>query len=572
MQRATTVVRAWLPAALLAAFAAVLLGRLVQLQIIEHDEYAEAARSAFDGSATIYASRGAILDRNGNVLAMTVDTWDVYVDKNVWKDETLSPAEELSALLDIPPSSLIESLAEARGINVRVAGDISLARGATIEAAEIPGVTLDQNFVRFYPEGDLASSILGLLGDDNTGLTGIEIVYDSALRGTAGLAVFERDTMGEPIPYGSYVAKKPEPGVDLILTIDRQLQNLAEELLADAIIKHQAIGGDIIIVDPRTGEILALASLPTFGFSTLDLSDETKLGLLNIPSVTDMYEPGSVMKSVTAAAAIDRGVISPDTTYVDTGWFQAADLTIRNWQDGVYGEQTMTAVLQQSINTGSVYMVEQLGETEFHRYLDAFGFGHPTGIDLPGEVDGVVRTPSLPGYSPVDAFTQSFGQSIGVTPFQLLAAYSAIINGGNLVQPHVVKSKVSVDGVFEDLPIESNGQPISAETSTTVRRMLTSVIDRGFPHPGKPRDYTAGGKSGTANVPGTSGYDNTQIASFIGFAPADDPAILVLVKLDENRDFLTGTQAASPIFAEVANETLRYLGIEPEPRDRASTR
>ncbi len=564
LQRATTMVRAWLPAGLLAIFAAVLLGRLVQLQILDHESYSEAARSELDGSTTVYERRGAILDRNGNVLAMTVDTWDVYVNKNIWLIDGAGRAELLASLLDTSGPQILAALEAAPGINVRVAEDVSAETGDLIDAAAIPGVTLDLNFARYYPEGDLAAGLLGLIGADNTGLAGLELTYDDVLRGEPGRAFFERDTAGEPIPFGRFLATEPKPGQDLILTIDRRLQRLAESTLAEAVRDHEAAGGDIILMDPNDGSVLAVATLPSLRFSTLDLSDESQLDLLRIRSVSDLYEPGSVMKAVTAAAAIDQGVITPDTTYVDTGSVTEADVTITNWENNIYGEQTMTGVLQNSINTGSVFIARKLGERLFHRYLDAFGFGRPTNIDLPGEASGIFRTPKDRGYSSVDMLTQSFGQSISVTPFQIMAAYSAIINGGSLVRPHVVQAVVSPEGTYQQLPPDINGHPISEATSATMREMLRAVIEPGFHHPGKPRNYTAGGKSGTANVPIPNGYDDTQIASFIGFSPADNPQILVLVKLDRNQDFLTGTQAAAPIFADLVDEALLYLAVEPD--------
>jgi cell division protein FtsI/penicillin-binding protein 2 len=273
------------------------------------------------------------------------------------------------------------------------------------------------------------------------------------------------------------------------------------------------------------------------------------------------------MKVITAAAAIDRGVVSPDTTYVDNGVVDVAGIEIRNWDFHTYGTQTMTGVLQHSINTGAVYMAELLGEEAFHSYLDAFGFGRPTGVDLMGEGGGIVRRPDDDDWSPVDLATQSFGQSISVTPLQMTSAMAAVINGGNLVRPHIVKAIVSADGERREVPPRIVGRAISEETSDTLRRMLNEVVDpEGRTYPGNPALYTAGGKSGTANIPiyEVGGYNDLQIASFIGFAPLDDPEIVVLVMLDDNRDGATGTEAAAPVFARLADDSLGYLGIVPD--------
>ena len=566
LQRATSLLRAWLPAILLGAFAVVLLARLVQLQVVKHEEYAAAARDELDGSVIVYARRGAILDRNGNVLAMSVDTWDIYVSKPAWAAAAASnPGLLLADLIDRSADDIAFALNRASGINVRVAKDVDYDTGIAIDALGLPGVSLAPNSARSYPEGDLAAGLLGITGDDNIGLAGLEVSYNDILQGKPGTAVFERDTVGEPIPFGHYVAEEPRPGKDIVLTIDRSLQRLAEETLEDAIRKHEAVGGAVIIMVPSSGEILALASSPGIKYSTLDLSSREGVELLRNPAVSDVYEPGSVMKTITAAAAIDVGVVSPNTEYVDTGSVEVFDHTIVNWDDRVYGTQTMTGVLQHSINTGSVFMVQELGQPNFHRYLDAFGFGSPTGIDMPGEARGIIRTPAQPDYSPLDVLTQSFGQSISVTPLQMMAAYAAVINGGELVRPYLVKAIADPDGTCEKIESEVLGQPITGATSATMREMLQAVVEPGgYRHNGKPRDYSAGGKSGTANVPIPNGYDDTQITSFIGFAPAQSPEILVLVKLDRNADLLTGTQAAAPIVASLLNQCLQYLGVEPD--------
>ena len=342
------------------------------------------------------------------------------------------------------------------------------------------------------------------------------------------------------------------------------MQVAAERALRQAIKEHQAISGSIVMMDPQTGEILALATQPRLSFSTLDLSDPEQVRLLRNSVVSDLYEPGSVMKVITAAAAIDAGLVTPETTYEDTGIAFVYGVPIFNWNNGVYGEQTMEGVLQQSINTGAVFMMEKLGVAKFHEYLDAFGFGKPTYIDLSGEAAGLVRRPTDADWSPVDAAAQSFGQAISVTPIQMVSALAAAINGGRLIEPRLVKAMVAHDGTRYDLPTNVVGQPISAETSATMRRMLGSVVDPGWYHPGKPRYYTAGGKSGTANVPIDASYDDTQIVSFAGFAPRDEPRILILIKLDENADLVTGTEAAGPVFAALVDEVLGYLGVQPD--------
>ena len=572
-QQARRTGRVWLPAIAFAVFAAVVLARLVQVQILEHDRYAEEARSELYASDTVFARRGAILDRNGFLLAMSTDTWDLYVASRVWNDDpTARRASEAIAEATGHDATYLRTLVRESGlVDVLVARDVPYDAGRALLDANVPGLIGLPNTVRVHPAGDLASSVIGIMGADNTGLTGIEAWYDAELLGTPGRVIFERDTTGSPIPYGETFTTEAVPGPDLILTIDRRMQVAAERALKQAIEEHEAVSGSIVMMDPQTGEILALATQPRLSFATLDLSDPIQVRLLRNSVVSDLYEPGSVMKVITAAAAIDAGFVTPETTYEDTGIAFVYGTPIFNWNNGVYGEQTMTGVLQQSINTGAVFMMEELGVGLFHEYLEAFGFGRPTYIDLSGEAAGLVRRPTDPDWSPVDAAAQSFGQAISVTPIQMVTALAATINGGRLLEPRLVKAMIAHDGTRYDLTTRVIGQPISPETSATMREMLGSVIDPGWYHPAKPRYYTAGGKSGTANVPIDASYDDTQIVSFAGFAPVDQPRILILVKLDENANLETGTEAAGPVFASLVDEVLGYLGVPPNA-EQAATR
>lgn len=562
--------RVWLPAAFFGLFGLVLCARLVQLQVLEHDRYAAEAKEGLTGTETIYARRGAILDRNGGVLATSVSTWDIYVNVRLWGDDEIATesSEILGTYLNVDPATLRSSVRSSEAVEIPIARDVNFEIGMELLQLRPKGVALIPNTDRIHPEGDLAASVLGLTGLDNTGLAGIESRYNDALQGEPGRAIYERDTTGDPIPYGQYIATEPRPGDDLVLTIDRFLQRKAEDYLKAAVETHRAKGGSIIAMNPTTGEILALATWPPLQYSTLDLNSPDAIALLRNPAVTDMYEPGSVMKVVTAAAAVDGGAVSPGTTYFDSGIADVYGIPIKNWDDRSYGTQSMTGVLQHSINTGAIFMMQALEAKSpgaFQDYLDAFGFNRPTGIDLEGEAAGIVRRPTDADWSPVDLATQSFGQSISVTPIQMISAIAATINGGNLVQPHLVKARITPDGIRRDIAPRVVGRAISAETSATIRRMLNEVVaGEGIHHPGNPRLYSAGGKSGTANVPVTNGYDDTQIASFVGFAPADDPEILILVKLDENADGLTGTAAAAPVFAAFTDEALAYLNIPPD--------
>jgi len=562
--------RVWLPATAFGLFAVLIGARLVQIQLLEHDQFATQAKAELHGNDTIYARRGTILDRNGGVLATSVNTWDVYVNARSWSDDATaaSSAAALAPFLKTSAPELIAAVRAHESGEIRVKGDLPYETGLNLIAKRIPGVVTMANTARINPEGDVAASVVGFIGTDNTGLAGIEAAYNEVLQGKPGKAVYERDTTGDPIPYGQYTLTAPHEGEDLILTIDRVLQQMAEDYLAKGIAEHRAKGGSIIVIDPMSGEILAMATAPSLKYSTLDSVLETggdALSVLKNRAVTDLYEPGSVMKIITASAAIDAGAVGPDTTYVDSGVVYVENVPLKNWDDSVYGTQTMTGVLQNSINTGAVFMEEAIGAKKFQSYLDAFGFGKPTGVDLQGEASGIFRRPEDPGYSPVDVATQAFGQSISVTPMQMMQAVSAAINGGNLIAPHFVKARVKADGTRVDVAPQVVGRAISSTTSDTIRSMLGQVVSQDPDGWGRnPSRYTAGGKSGTANVPVWGTYDETQIVSFMGFAPLNNPRILVMVKLDENGDGKTGTVAGGPIFAHFTDDALQYLGVPPE--------
>lgn len=557
--------RVWVPAALFGLGALVIVARLVQIQVLEHDIHAEQARAEQSAVDVLYGRRGAILDRNGNVLAATVDTWDIYVSARAWKDPEAAfrASTILATTLKLDAEILRARVAEKGTGDLLIARDVPYDVGNQLLAQRLPGVNALENIARINPDGDVGASLLGFIGADNTGLAGVEASLNDILQGKPGRAIYERDTEGDPIPFGRYIAEAPVPGKDVILTIDRYLQRLAETELDRAIREHRAKGGTIIIMDPHTGEVLALASAPGLKYSTLDYANPD-LSLLKNRAVTDLYEPGSIMKVVTAAAAVDAGVVTPDTWYVDTGQVEIGDAVIRNWEGRSYGSQSMTGVLTHSINTGSIFMASKLGAERFHDYLTRFGFGRPTGIELNGEAGGIYRRPGDDGWTVVDLATQSFGQAITATPIQMISAIAAVINGGQLIRPHLVKATVDADGRRVETPITVTGRAISEQTSAQLRKMLEAVVNPGFPHNGKPKQYTAGGKSATANVPVTNGYDDTQIAAFTGFAPADNPRLVVLVKIDENADLMTGTDAAGPVVARILDTALNYLNVAPD--------
>lgn len=535
--------------------------RLVQVQVIDHDYYAAQAEEEHLHETTVREPRGAILDRNGYPLATTTIAFDVYVDPRSWANAAtaISGAETLAPLIAREPAELIEAVVNFEQGDYLAARSVSADVGLQLLEQAPVGVKLVETGLRSYPEGDLASVLLGFLGRDQEGLAGIEAAYDVELGGVPGVVYFERDGLGNPIPFGRQLGTKPVAGGDIRLTIDRYIQRLVERTLALEVARHEAAGGTIIVMDPHTGAVLAMASEPTFSLSALDLDDEEQTALYRQRAITDVYPPGSVMKTLTMAAAIDSGLVGPGTTYLDTGAaeVEGAD-PILNWDFSAHGITTMTDVLRFSLNTGAVWVSRVLGPERFYDYIGRYGFRRPTGVGLGGDSAGLVRLPGDDDWYPIDLATNSFGQGISVTPLHMISAVSALVNGGLLMRPYIVQEVSSPDErrVYEPVVVQ---RAVSEETSRTLVQMMNAVVD-GMPgHLAQVAGYSVGGKTGT-----TTFVDRPEtIASFVGFAPVDDPALIMLVKIDAPQDSQLGGVVAAPIFSGLAPRILSYLGVQP---------
>jgi len=545
-----------------------LVGRLVHLQLMSHHEYQEQAQDEHQSSLVLNPRRGVILDRNGYPLSASVDAYDVLVDSQVWDDpaQAQQRAEALADVVDRPPQHILTDLSTSITREVIVGRGLDYQGSLRVEDLDLPGVRLVRTSRRVYPEGNLAASLIGFIGRDNVGLTGLEADYDRDLSGAAGSLFYERDGLGNKIALGYSERVPPEPGADIVLTIDRYMQRMAERELDATIEKHEASGGTIIIMDPRTGAILAMASRPSFDLTNLDLSDESKIDLYRNRAITDLYEPGSVFKTITMAGALDAGLVSPESVYVDEGVARVSGWTIVNWDFGAHGTQTATQILVKSLNTGAVWLSELLGTDRFYDYVYRFGFGEPTRIGLSGEAAGQVRTPAEDAWSEVDMATNSFGQGVNVTPLQLITAISAIANDGKLMQPYVVQEIRRGDDrqVFQPTEVR---QVVTAEAANTLTHMMNAVVDGitavyAISVPG----YRVAGKTGTASISIPGGYkENSYIASFAGFVPSDDPALAMLIKIDEPKDVPWGSAVCAPVFARMAQSILNYLKIPPAP-------
>ena len=541
--------------------------RLVDLQLLNHQQYRQQAQEEHVSRLDIVPRRGAILDRNGYPLAASVDAYDVLVDKHIWgaPDKARRSAEALADVLNRPTDDILADMEGSISREVVVARGLDYQASVAVEELGLAGVRFMRSSRRVYPEGNMAPALLGFLGRDNLGLTGLEADYDRELGGAAGALVYERDGRGNLIPVGQQKRVPAEPGADIILTIDRYMQHLVERELDATIKKHKASGGTIIIMDTRTGAILAMASRPSFDVTHLDLSDEGKADLYRNRAVTDLYEPGSVFKTITMSAALNEGLVSPQSTYVDEGVARASGWTITNWDLGAHGVQTATQILTKSLNTGAVWLSQLLGPDLFYDYVQRFGFGQPTGIGLSGEAPGQVRTPADDGWAEVDMATNSFGQGINLTPLQLITAISAIANDGRLMRPYVVQEIRRGDESQVTQPVMVR-QVITPETANTLTEMMDAVVDGitaiyAISVPG----YRVAGKTGTASISVPGGYKpDAYIASFAGFVPSDDPVLAMLVKIDEPKDVPWGSAVCAPVFARLASAILPYLKVPPD--------
>lgn len=567
-RRGNTTWRVWTVVAVIAAATVVLVGRLAQLQIIDHGQYASQAKQMHLNQETVTERRGALLDRNGYPLAATEDTFDVMVERKAWRDPAAAQeaARALASITGGLAQDMVSVVSSTDVFEVPVARNINYAQAEAVRKLGLEGVRLVESSRRVYPEGNLAAQLIGFVGRDGVGLTGLELDLDSTLGGSKGTIVYERDGLGNQLAIGSRREVEPRPGADVVLTIDRYIQRLAEKELDAAIKDHKASGGTIIVVQPKTGEILAMASRPTADLLKPDLSDESKVALFRNRAITDAYEPGSVFKLITAAAALDLGLVTPDTQWYDSGVVNVSDWSIYNWDYSANGQQTVTQILSKSLNTGAAWLAGLVGPERFYDYVDRFGFGKLTGSGLSGEASGHIRSPRTEPerWRPVDMATNSFGQGISVTPLQMAMAVAAIANDGLLMKPQIVRETVS-GGRRQSVQPEPVGQAISPEAARTLRQMM-GVVVKGIPTAFLDiQGYEVGGKTGTANIATESGgyKDNAYISSFAGVAPLDNPQLAILVKIDEPKDVPWGTVVAAPAFGRIAQAALAYMKVPP---------
>ncbi len=532
--------------------------RLGWLQLVEGDRLRDEAMEVRMRDVPLEAKRGTIYDCNGNELVTSVSVDSAYAFPPQIEDKR-GTADKIALALQMDKEEMYQKLTSNVGF-VWLKRRIDFDAAQRLKSLDISGVELVEENRRFYHQDSLAAHVLGFAGDDNQGLTGIESVYDNELRGVPGRIVIEKDAVGRNIPEALHKLIPSVPGHNLILTIDQTVQYFVERELDRIVDTHKPKLAVIIVMNPQTGEILAMGNRPTYNPAAW--KDAPQSVWDHNPSIWYNYEPGSTFKIITAAAALEEGAVKPSDTFYDPGYIKVADRIISCWADGGHGSQTFEEVAMNSCNPGFIEVGLRLGKEKFYKYINAFGFGQRTGINLPGEELGIQISESEA--TELNIATMSIGQSIAVTPLHLLTAASAVANGGVLLKPTLVKAITDANGqVIKEFKPEPVRQVISKDTSQTLMRLLTNVVSKGTGRNAFVDGYGAAGKTGTAQVVEAGGYSpDKYVASFAGFAPANDPQIAVLVMVAEPTGAMYyGSQVAAPVFKSIALDTLRYLRV-----------
>ena len=430
----------------------------------------------------------------------------------------------------------------------------------------IAGLGFSEKSYRFYPEGNIGANLLGFVGfvgDQEKGRYGLEEYFDQELYGRPGSIKIERDAKGQAISINDREYLKPENGADLILTINRSIQFTACKKLNEAVAKYGADGGSVIIMEPKTGAILAMCSNPDYDGNEYQKVKDIKV--FTNPAVFSQYEPGSIFKVLTMAMALDQEKITPQTTYDDTGQVKIADRTMENSDHKANGAQTMTQVLEKSLNTGAIFVMRKIGPDLFADYVKEFGFGEKTGLELTGESKGDIKNLMTKPVHELYAATASFGQGLSVTPIQMVSVFSAIANNGILMKPYLVKEIIKPDGAKIETSPKVIRRVISEKAATILGGMMVNVVENGHGKKAAVKGYYVGGKTGTAQVAKKGGYeDNINIGSFGGFAPIDDPKFVMLVRIDRPRNVEWAESSAAPLFGQLAEYMLNYWQIPKE--------
>lgn len=545
--------------------------RLFYWQVVRAEFLQSQAENQHFMDTKIDAVRGDILFSDGFILASSNPAFSLYgLPKVIAPDEKVKISYLLAKVLSQEKSSEVDTFAKDLIAKlsqdlywVQLKKNIPTEQKKQIEDLNLQGIGFEQRSSRFYPEGSSSAHLLGFLGSDAKGASkgyfGVEGNYDGELRGVSGLIRNEKDALGLPILIGNFFESEAKNGKNLILNIDRSIQFSVERELMLGIEKYGAKAGSVVVMDPKTGGILALAAFPNY--DPLKYFDYPKEYYKN-PVVADQYEPGSTFKVFVMAAAINEDVVKPDTRCDScSGPISIGGFTIRTWNNKYYPDTNLKDVIIHSDNTGMVFTAQKLGLDKFYSYLEDFGFGEPSDIDLQDESSPDIRPKN--SWREIDLATASFGQGIAVTPIQMVRAVAAIANGGNLMEPHVVREIKDERGSFEVKP-KVVRRVLKDSTAQMIKEMMVAAVEEGEARVFSPKGFRIAGKTGTAQIPVAGHYDSTKtIASFVGFAPADDPKFVMLVRYDEPSSSIFGSETAAPTFFAIARQLFIYYKIAP---------
>lgn len=557
-----------------------LIGRVAFIEFFQSASLQELAYEQQTRDRLITPKRGSILDRNGEGIALTetVNAVSVIPVQVVEKEKT---AQYLAEKLELEYEAVLEKVQQKVAL-VRIKAKVEPELAAEIREAAYPGVEVDEDVRRVYPYSELAAQVIGFVGKDNQGIIGLEAKYDELLEGEQGKILTLTDSRGNEVD-SEQERIPPVDGKNLVTTLDVVMQQYAEQTIKKAVETKGAKKGLIIILNPQNGEIYAMANYPTFDlndpftinnaelaavwdtFSQEEQNDHLNRMWRNA-AINDTYEPGSTFKIVTSSAGLEEKVVSPESGFYCRGFHVAGDRQIKCWRyPRTHGSETFVQGVQNSCNPVFMEIGERLGAETFLEYMQKFGFAEKTGVDLAGEATGIIH--KLENIGPVELATMSFGQSFQITPLQLLRAASAIVNGGHLITPHFAKGIADENGnMVESFQYSQGEQVISRETSETMKGILESVVSEGTGSKAYIPGYRIGGKTATSEkLPRRSGK---YIASFMSFAPAEDPQVMALVLVDEPQGVYYGGTVAGPVMQELLQNILPYLGVEPKYNEK----
>jgi len=515
----------------------------------------------YNRTVNLASARGIVYDHTGQRMAVNTIEYRIGISPNLVSNPQRT-ATELASILGLDELQVFQAVTSDDPW-VLLSPRVNAVVGQQVEQLDMVSLTIDKIPRRSYPQGALAAHILGFVGGDLKGYYGVEGKFQDQLVGRP------RSEIISDIPFDLPSDQEADRGADVYLTIDRDIQYLLESELALALDETGAKRGTIIVMNPRTGDILGMASLPSFDPNDYQAVPDAKDW--NDPATSEQYEPGSVMKVLTVAAALDKGTITPGFTYNDQGVLDKAGIQVYNWDRQAHGLVDVTGILVQSLNVGAATISLQMGPSDFYSYMSKFGFGRLTGVNVQGEAPGTMHVPGDSDWSESNLLTNAYGQGMAVTPLQMITAIGAIANDGLMMQPNIVQKIVKGDQISLSQPI-ALGRPISADTAHIVRDMMVAVVNNGVDDGARLPGYTVAGKTGTAEIATPVGYrSDAWIMSFIGFLPADDPQAIVLIKLDEPQTGRWASQVVAPLFRRLAERLVVLMEIPNDAARQAIT-